>query len=219
MEMTAEQRRWTSLAEVLHEELKDIRPDWNDVPQPPPELCSRAGALRAVYAAIASHARASGGKLSALCLSGGGIRSATFNLGVLQALARADLLHRFDYLSTVSGGGYIGSWLQSWIARERENARKPPPSGQQALRTVEGDARPETDARCAAPLRTRDGAAEPTEAERLRAARVDPLQVVMRLLCRPGRTPRKRGSARAWWTTRSRRSRSPSTACASSATT
>jgi len=54
----------------------------------------------------------------ALCLSGGGIRSATFNLGVLQALARGGLLKSFDYLSTVSGGGYVGSWLSAWIHRE-----------------------------------------------------------------------------------------------------
>lgn len=47
--------------------------------------------------------------LSALCLSGGGIRSASFNLGVLQGLARYKLLRSFDYLSTVSGGGYIGA--------------------------------------------------------------------------------------------------------------
>jgi len=52
---------------------------------------------------------------TALCLSGGGIRSATFGLGVLQGLAKRDLLGEFDYLSTVSGGGYIGSWLSSWI--------------------------------------------------------------------------------------------------------
>jgi hypothetical protein len=51
---------------------------------------------------------------SALCLSGGGIRSASFALGVLQALARHGLLLGFDYLSTVSGGGYIGSWLAAW---------------------------------------------------------------------------------------------------------
>jgi hypothetical protein len=55
-------------------------------------------------------------KLSALCLSGGGIRSAAFCLGVIQALASVRLLARFDYLSTVSGGGYIGSWLQGMIA-------------------------------------------------------------------------------------------------------
>ncbi|HVS80736.1 MAG TPA: patatin-like phospholipase family protein [Pyrinomonadaceae bacterium] len=59
-------------------------------------------------------------KRSALCLSGGGVRSATFNLGVLQGLARCGLLGKFDYLSTVSGGGFIGSWLTAWIQREQE---------------------------------------------------------------------------------------------------
>jgi hypothetical protein len=54
---------------------------------------------------------------SALCLSGGGIRSATFGLGVVQGLAEQGLLGTFDYLSTVSGGGYIGSWLTAWIHR------------------------------------------------------------------------------------------------------
>jgi hypothetical protein len=53
--------------------------------------------------------------LSALALSGGGIRSACVALGVIQALAEAKLLTRFDYLSTVSGGGYIGSWLSAWL--------------------------------------------------------------------------------------------------------
>ena len=52
--------------------------------------------------------------LIGLAFSGGGIRSATFNLGVIQALAKYRLLHLVDYLSTVSGGGYIGSWLSSW---------------------------------------------------------------------------------------------------------
>ncbi len=51
--------------------------------------------------------------LTGLALSGGGVRSATFNLGVLQALADGDMLKDFDYLSTVSGGGYIGSCVSS----------------------------------------------------------------------------------------------------------
>ena len=87
---------------------------------------------------------------AALCCSGGGIRSATFCLGVIQALASHDVTHdpenvvsagaqiplppakpetkhaarpgaaensllgRFHFLSTVSGGGYVGSWLSSW---------------------------------------------------------------------------------------------------------
>ncbi len=51
------------------------------------------------------------GQTAGLAFSGGGIRSATFHLGVLQKLAEYGLLKQFDYLSTVSGGGYIGSWL------------------------------------------------------------------------------------------------------------
>jgi hypothetical protein len=74
---------------------------------------------------------------AALCLSGGGIRSAAFALGVIQALAthprpakngnveehrvvdkpENSLLAKFHYLSTVSGGGYIGGWLSAWLAR------------------------------------------------------------------------------------------------------
>jgi len=56
-------------------------------------------------------------KLFAVAFSGGGIRSATFNLGVLQKLSDIGLLARVDYLSTVSGGGYIGSWLAGWICK------------------------------------------------------------------------------------------------------
>ncbi|HQR52081.1 MAG TPA: patatin-like phospholipase family protein [Burkholderiales bacterium] len=56
-------------------------------------------------------------RLVGLAFSGGGIRSATFNLGVIQALAELKLLHLFDYVSTVSGGGYIGSWLSALITR------------------------------------------------------------------------------------------------------
>ena len=69
--------------------------------------------LQSVYRRI--HADSHG--LAALCLSGGGIRSAVFGLGVLQGLARRGLLHSFDYLSTVSGGGYLGGLLSAWIHR------------------------------------------------------------------------------------------------------
>ncbi len=60
-------------------------------------------------------------QLAGLALSGGGIRSATFSLGVIQALCHHKKLRRFDYLSTVSGGGYIGSWLSALIHRRAEN--------------------------------------------------------------------------------------------------
>ena len=62
-------------------------------------------------------AKARADNLTGLAFSGGGIRSATFNLGILQALAEKGLLHKFDYLSTVSGGGYIGSWLAALTRR------------------------------------------------------------------------------------------------------
>src|SRR4029079_16440012 len=62
-------------------------------------------------------------KRAALCISGGGIRSATFGLGILQGLARCGLLEKFHYLSTVSGGGYIGSRLSAWIKNDPDGIR------------------------------------------------------------------------------------------------
>jgi hypothetical protein len=59
--------------------------------------------------------------LFGLALSGGGIRSATFNLGLLQALQRTRLLNQLDYVSTVSGGGYIGGFWTAW----RHNGNTP----------------------------------------------------------------------------------------------
>ena len=53
-----------------------------------------------------------------------GHSGATFNLGVLQYLGEARLLSKFDYLSTVSGGGYIGGWLHGWIHRTDEERAK-----------------------------------------------------------------------------------------------
>jgi hypothetical protein len=54
---------------------------------------------------------------SGMCMSGGGIRSATFNLGILQALARDGRIGHLTYLSSVSGGGYIHQFLANWIYR------------------------------------------------------------------------------------------------------
>ena len=51
--------------------------------------------------------------LVGLALSGGGIRSATFNLGVVQALGWLDVFRCVDYLSTVSGGGFLGACISS----------------------------------------------------------------------------------------------------------
>ena len=56
--------------------------------------------------------------LAGLSLSGGGIRSASFSLGIMQALAYKDWLSKIDYLSTVSGGGYIGTSL-TWLLSKK----------------------------------------------------------------------------------------------------
>jgi len=73
---------------------------------------------------------------SALCLSGGGVRSASFSVGVLQALARLGVLRRFDYLSTVSGGGFAGAWLTAWLHRARTD-----PAAARELEQLETGAR------------------------------------------------------------------------------
>jgi hypothetical protein len=52
-----------------------------------------------------------------LALSGGGIRSAATCLGVMQALNHHGLLNHVDYLSTVSGGGYIGASVTATMAK------------------------------------------------------------------------------------------------------
>lgn len=50
-----------------------------------------------------------------LALSGGGVRSAAVCLGAIQALEETGVLERVDYLSTVSGGGYIGCSLSAGL--------------------------------------------------------------------------------------------------------
>jgi hypothetical protein len=64
-----------------------------------------------------------------LGLSGGGIRSATFCLGVVQVLAACNLLKQVDYLSTVSGGGYVGCFLTSRLGRNQPQSDIANPHG------------------------------------------------------------------------------------------
>jgi Patatin-like phospholipase len=45
-----------------------------------------------------------------IAMSGGGIRSAAFNIGVLQALHEQQILRTVDVMSAVSGGSYAMSW-------------------------------------------------------------------------------------------------------------
>jgi hypothetical protein len=52
-----------------------------------------------------------------VALSGGGIRSATVSLGLLQGMHDLGVLRTVDYLSTVSGGGFTGGWWTAWLSR------------------------------------------------------------------------------------------------------
>jgi hypothetical protein len=61
--------------------------------------------------------------VTGLSFSGGGIRAGTLAVGFLQGLAALGLVRRFDYLSTVSGGGYAGAWLVAWLRRQGGDPR------------------------------------------------------------------------------------------------
>ncbi|HEY3938673.1 MAG TPA: hypothetical protein VGL97_14655 [Bryobacteraceae bacterium] len=112
---------WAGLSKTKHVEVGECETAYNFM------LAAEDACLAPLYRILHSQKR------SALCFSGGGIRSSTFCLGVLEALAKYSfagdpakasprLVAEFDYLSTVSGGGYVGSWFSSWIAREGETA-------------------------------------------------------------------------------------------------
>jgi predicted acylesterase/phospholipase RssA len=68
-----------------------------------------------------------------LALSGGGIRSATFGLGVVQVLAERGLLKDVDFLSTVSGGGYTGSFLTTRLGKGQPQSDVAGPHGPDPL--------------------------------------------------------------------------------------
>jgi hypothetical protein len=67
-----------------------------------------------------------------LAFSGGGIRSATFALGLAQALAAKRLFPQIDYLSTVSGGGYTGAFLGSLFLPRTADLAVPDPLPREA---------------------------------------------------------------------------------------
>jgi hypothetical protein len=99
------------LHEVLEAEFVALH---GELPSDYPSSSEPETRLKGLWAAVHGLTE----KRAALCISGGGIRSATFGLGILQGLARCGLLEKFHYLSTVSGGSYIGAWLSTWIKRD-----------------------------------------------------------------------------------------------------
>jgi hypothetical protein len=59
-----------------------------------------------------------------LCLSGGGIRSAAFSIGVLKGLHEKGILDKIDIISAVSGGSYALSWYYLQQYGQDRNAKE-----------------------------------------------------------------------------------------------
>src|SRR5579864_1381674 len=128
--------RRSRLPEVLAEEYQALRSGSSYAPTD--ASASEPARLAELFQKVHHQTR----PFSALCISGGGIRSATFGLGALQSMADHGFLTEFDYISTVSGGGYIGSWLTAWIQRAGGLAQVAPKLGRNASKPPAGDPDP-----------------------------------------------------------------------------
>lgn len=112
-----------------HREGEQQQPDW--VPYTPgADYAGAAGVVEQEleYIKLRRGVKSDPKDLTGIALSGGGIRSASYALGILQALANKGRLSEIDYLSTVSGGGYIGSsltWLlhREWVGTDGKAVR------------------------------------------------------------------------------------------------
>jgi hypothetical protein len=122
-----------NLVKVLQDEKQEVK-----------ELCENRDAVVDLAQEQSSEPAAHLPERLGVAFSGGGIRSASVNLGLIQALARCrllsssnksgsgqnknseqsvndDLLRHVHYLSGISGGGYILGWLTAWISRNGFN--------------------------------------------------------------------------------------------------
>lgn len=59
-----------------------------------------------------------------LALSGGGIRSSAYSIGVMKALHEQGVLQEIDIISSVSGGGYAAYWLLSSESNDKNKFNK-----------------------------------------------------------------------------------------------
>jgi len=78
-------------------------------------------------------------KLWGICISGGGIRSATLGLGTIQKMMREGVFKYFDYISTVSGGGFIGSCMSSLLSSPEIAEDESTGLKNAELKTVDGE--------------------------------------------------------------------------------
>ncbi len=100
-----------SFNEVFREELNEIERRWEQLP------ARGQRCLASINGNSNSETRLAHG-LVGVAYSGGGIRSATLNLGVTQALHQSGVFDHADYMSTVSGGGYLGSSISTLMRQK-----------------------------------------------------------------------------------------------------
>jgi hypothetical protein len=98
--------------------------EWSELRDPLNGIAGDDNPLAELFSDTADKAWADHPSLFGIALSGGGIRSATFSLGVLQALAARGLFRQAHYLSTVSGGGYMGGCFNAMNATPPEGEQK-----------------------------------------------------------------------------------------------
>ena len=83
----------------VHGPIQERRKYWNDAAQ--------------AKKSLENYPTTDGNDLVGVALSGGGIRSSMFNLGLLQAFKQSGLMKHVDFLSSVSGGGYINGYYST----------------------------------------------------------------------------------------------------------
>ena len=125
----------------LAKQEKNVKPEKADEAaiKAPPECEKNGDEDRYGYYSVLPSTKAG---LMGLALSGGGIRSATFNLGVLQALCNSEMLEKVDYLSTVSGGGYIGTCMTTLLNSPKPSVGLTPDTFPLGRRKIEGSGEP-----------------------------------------------------------------------------
>ena len=97
--------------EVYRDELGCVRHRWKAV------YSSKQSASEDGRRKLVAEEPSTDNELVGLAFSGGGIRSATINMGIAQALERRGVFDHVDYMSTVSGGGYLGSSISTAMRR------------------------------------------------------------------------------------------------------
>ncbi|WP_286266749.1 hypothetical protein [Thalassotalea atypica] len=100
--------------EVFEKELEDVEKRWKNVYQHP----SNGRKLHSVNESPFKQCTTKH-SLVGIGLSGGGIRSATINLGIVQALHKKGIFDHIDFMSSVSGGGYLGASI-STLMRDKK---------------------------------------------------------------------------------------------------